>query len=279
MSGEMSEMAARVAADLERIRRDRPLVHCITNSVTVNFVANGLLALGASPVMAHAPEEVEEMVDNADGLVLNMGTPSPVTVQAMERAARRAARRGIPAVFDPVGVGATAFRTASAHTLMATGGVTAVRGNASEIRALQGAAGSSCGVDASHTVAEAAEGVVEAARRLGVVLCITGPTDRVSDGRRRFRVEEGDPMMARVTGMGCLATAVIAAFLTVDEDPAAAAAAALALFGWVGRKAAETAAGPGSFAVRFIDALHGLEPAEAAAGCRCREETGDGKWR
>lgn len=274
----MLNMAERAAENLNRIRQDRPLIHCITNRVTVNFVANGLLALGASPVMAHAMEEVGEMVDHADGLVLNIGTPCPATVDAMVRAGERAAGRGIPAVFDPVGVGATAFRTASAHRIMAAGGVTAVRGNASEIRTLQGAHGGIRGVDAAHSVAEATGGLDAAARRLKSILCVTGPEDRVSDGRRRFQVLNGHPMMTKVTGMGCAATAVMAAFLAVADEPVAAAAAALAVFGLAGETAGETAAGPGSFGIRFLDALHGLEPADAAAGCRIREEKREGSW-
>ncbi len=275
----MRQLAERAAENLERIRQDRPLIHCITNPVTVNFVANGLLALGASPVMAPAVEEVEEMVDHAAGLMLNIGTPCPATVDAMVRAAERAARRGIPVVFDPVGVGSTGYRTASARTILSTGGVTAVRGNASEVRGLGGAPGSAKGVDASHSVADAAGGLADAARRLGAVLCVTGPTDLVSDGRRRFRVENGHPLMARVTGMGCAATAVMAAFLAVDDDGAAAAAGALALFGLAGETAAETAAGPGSFTIGFLDALHGLESADIPARCRIREEKGETPWR
>lgn len=268
-------MAERAAENLGRIRRDRPLIHCITNAVTVNFVANGLLALGPSPVMAHAEEEVAEMVNHAAGLVLNIGTPSPATVAAMVRAAERAARRGIPVVFDPVGVGSTGFRTASARSIMESGGVTVVRGNASEIRALTGASGSARGVDASHSVADAEAGLDEAARRLGAVLCVTGPKDLVCDGRRGFEVANGHPMMARVTGMGCLVTAVIAAFLAVDDDPVAAAAVALAFFGLAGEAAAVRAEGPGGFAVGFLDALYGLEPADVAAGCRIGNPTGE----
>lgn len=275
----MEHLAERAADCLERIRRDRPLIHCITNPVTVNFVANGLLALGASPVMAPSLEEVEEMVDHAAGLMLNIGTPCPASVEAMARAAARAAKRPIPVVFDPVGVGATSFRTASAKTVMGAGGVTAVRGNASEIFALQGAAGSAKGVDASHSVADAAGGIGDAARRMGTVLCVTGPEDRVSDGRRRFRVANGHPLMARVTGMGCAATAVMAAVLAVEDDPAAGAAVALSLFGLAGEMAGETASGPGGFSVAFLDALYGMGPADVAARCRIHEEREEDPWR
>jgi hydroxyethylthiazole kinase len=274
----MEHLAEQAAHRIARLRRERPLIHCITNPVTVNFVANGLLALGASPVMASAVEEVGEMVAHAAGLMLNIGTPCPAGVAAMVRAAERAAQRGIPVVFDPVGVGSTGFRTASARSIMETGGVTAVRGNASEIRVLEGASGWVRGVDASHSVTDVEGGLDEAARRLGAVLCVTGPEDLVSDGRRRFRVGNGDPLMARVTGMGCAATAVMAAFLAVDDDPAAAAAGALAIFGLAGEMAALTASGPGGFAVGFLDALHGMAPADVAARCRIREEKEERTW-
>lgn len=243
------------------------MIHCIANRVTVNFVANTLLALGALPAMAHAVEEVEDMVDAATGLSINMGTPCPEMIAAMVQAAKRAAFREIPVAFDPVGVGATGFRTASAQSIMATGAVTAVRGNASEIRNLYGEAGLIKGVDTVHSVDEVAPGLDAAARHKGAVLCVTGAQDLISNGNQRFWVKNGHPLMSRVTGMGCAATAVIAAFLAVDDDPAEAAAAALAVFGLAGEMAGKTAKGPGSFSVAFIDALYTMKTSDILVRC------------
>lgn len=263
----MEHPAARAGGLLAAVRRRAPLVHAITNFVSAPLTANALLALGAAPVMAHAVEEVEEMAGRADALVLNLGTPGPATLEAMRLASRRAAARGIPVVLDPVGAGATAFRSRAARRLLAESRPRAVRGNASEILALVDSGGAR-GVDAQNEVEEACA----AAQRLaggGIsVVAVTGAVDFVTDGRRAVRVGNGHPLLARVTGTGCVATALVAAFLAVEADALLAAAAALACLGVAGEQAAAKAHGPGTFAAFLLDALHGLGPEEIAGRAR-----------
>jgi hydroxyethylthiazole kinase len=257
-------LAEAAAADLEAVRRRAPLVHNITNFVVMNLTANVLLALGAAPVMAHAPEEVEEMVGLAQALVLNIGTLSAEWVGSMETAARTARGRALPIVLDPVGAGATRYRTESCRRLMAAAPPTIVRGNASEILALDGAAGAAGatrGVDSTAGSHDARDAAGRLARRLGGAVCVSGPVDFIlghgaGDG---FRVLNGDPWMARVTGLGCSATAVVAAFAAVNSDPVLAATHGMAILGIAGELARERAAGPGSFAVALLDALAGLD--------------------
>jgi hydroxyethylthiazole kinase len=250
---------------LGRLRRSRPLVHNITNYVVMNFTANALLSLGASPVMAHAREEVEEMVSMAGALVLNIGTLSREWIDSMHAAGIRAGKMNIPVVLDPVGAGATGLRTRTAREFLDQGFVSLVRGNASEIMALGGTSGTR-GVDTAHSVLEAAETARELASELGTVLAITGPTDIVTDGERTFRVGNGHPLMSRVTGTGCAASAVCAALSALEKDGGLAAASALALVGAAGEQAGRSASGPGSFQAAFLDALYTITPEELAAG-------------
>ena len=263
--------AARAADNLEKIRETRPLVHNVTNFVVMNFTANVLLAAGASPVMAHAENEVEEMVSFAKALVLNIGTLDDAWIASMLKAGRKASALGVPIILDPVGAGATKLRTETAKRILAETKVTLVRGNASEILALGGAASKGKGVDAADTVDAAAERAVALAQELGVPVAITGPVDFITDGKRIVRVANGHPLMGCVTGTGCGATAIIGAFAGVDADPVSAAATALAYYGLAGECAADGAAGPGSFMIRFLDALHSLTPDEVRRGCKIRE--------
>jgi len=242
--------------DVERIRLEAPLVHNITNFVVMNTTANALLAIGASPVMAHAVEEVEEMASLARALVLNIGTLSGEWVEAMLKAARSAARCGIPVVLDPVGAGATRVRTQTAGRRLEEAAPAIIRGNASEIRALGGEGGLTKGVDSTHTSGEA----LLAARRLAEarqsVVVVSGATDVIVSGPHVLRVHNGHPMMTRVTGLGCIATALIGAFAAVNQSGLQAAAHAMAVMGIAGEMAAEGATGPGSFQPRFLDALY-----------------------
>jgi hydroxyethylthiazole kinase len=263
--------AARTAENLAEIRNRRPLVHNITNFVVMNYTANVLLATGASPVMAHAAGEVEEMVGLAQSLVLNIGTLADHWVEAMLLAGKRATERKIPIVLDPVGAGATALRTTTARRLLAETGVSVVRGNPSEILALGDREGGGRGVDALHGVDEAVEVAGRLAASLGTTLAVTGPVDLVTDGTRVLRVANGHPLMPYVTGTGCSATAIIGAFLAVDPDPLSAAATALAFFGIAGEMAGEKAAGPGSLMIGMLDALYRLSPEEVAGRCRISE--------
>ena len=263
----MNDLALKAAENLSKIRESNPLVHNITNYVVMNYTANALLSLGASPVMAHAENEVEEMASFAGALVLNIGTLSDPWIRAMISAGAKARSLGTPVILDPVGSGATALRTRTATRLIREAGVTLIRGNASEILSLQQAGSRTRGVDAVDTVEEAATMTSALATELGATIAITGPEDIVTDGARTAKIRGGHPLMARVTGTGCTATAITGAFAAVDPDPFTAACSALAFFGMAGQKAAEKASAPGSFMIALLDALYTLTPEELHTGC------------
>jgi hydroxyethylthiazole kinase len=264
----MFDYAQRAALNLDSLRKRNPLIHNITNFVVMNYTANALLAMGASPVMAHAPNEVEEMVGLAGALVLNIGTLSDEWVGSMLTAGKAAAARGLPVVLDPVGSGATALRTRSARRIIADVRPAVIRGNASEVLSLRDASSKTKGVDALHSVDDAARTAGALARELNATLAITGPVDLVTDGQRTARVSNGHALMGCVTGTGCTATAAIGAFMAVDPDPLGAAATALAYFGLAGEVAARTASAPGSFMIRLLDALYTITPEQLQEGCR-----------
>jgi hydroxyethylthiazole kinase len=264
----MSELSEKTAENLMKIRESKPLIHNITNFVVMHYTANVLLACGASPVMAHAHNEVEEMVEHAGALVLNIGTLTDSWVTTMIKAGRRASDLGKPIVLDPVGAGATPLRTNAARAILFQTWVSVVRGNASEILSLSGHDSRTKGVDSIHTVDDAAHEANTLARELGTTLAVTGPVDLVTDGRRTFMIEGGHPLMPFVTGTGCSATALVGAFLAVDKDPVSAATTALAFFGIAGEKAGAKAEGPGNFMMHLLDALYMLSPEEVEARCR-----------
>ncbi len=255
-----SKWVETTARRLDDIRVRRPLVHNITNYVVMNSTANALLALGASPVMAHAVEEVEEMAALAGALVINIGTLSAPWIEAMFRAGRAARARKAPIVLDPVGAGATRLRTDTAWRLLDELRPAVVRGNASEILVLCGAGGGARGVDAAHTVDEARAAAADFAARLGVTVAVTGAEDYVTDGSREARISNGHPLMSRVTGTGCAATAVTGAFCAVEPDAFSAAVAALVVFGIAGELAARDRPRPGTYQVRLLDALDEITP-------------------
>ncbi len=264
----MLQLAEIAAENLEKVRADKPLIHNITNFVVMNSTANVLLAAGASPVMAHAENEVEEMAGFAGALVLNIGTLTDIWSESMIKAGRKCSELGTPIILDPVGSGATALRTSTAKRIIEETSVSVIRGNASEILSLRDEQSKTRGVDSLHTVDEAAEAAAILAKELGTTLAITGPIDLVTDGQRVIRVANGHSLMPYVTGTGCAATALIGAFTAVDKDPVTATATALAYFGLAGEVAGKTAKGPGSFMVALLDALYTLTPADLRAGCR-----------
>ena len=248
------------AASLRLLRERRPLVHQITNYVVMNETANATLALGALPVMAHAEQEVEEMAAAASALVINIGTLSDHWVAAMLRAGEAANAAGVPIVLDPVGAGATRYRTETSRRLLEALDVAVVRGNAAEIATLAGRSGEIRGVEAVGEQTAGAELALAAASHLGVVAAVTGPVDHVSDGERVVEVGNGHELLATVTGTGCMATAVTGCFLGVAPDrPLEAAVDALVAFGVAGELAAEEAKGPGSFHAALYDALYRLD--------------------
>jgi hydroxyethylthiazole kinase len=244
------------------LRERKPLVHQITNYVVMNETANATLALGALPVMAHAREEVEEMVALAGALVLNIGTLSPHWVEAMLAAGNAASAAGTPIVLDPVGAGATRYRTDTAKRILSEVDVTVLRGNQGEIATLVGVVAEVRGVESIDAGDEPAELARLAARNLGVVASVTGVVDHVSDGDRSYAVANGHELLASVTGTGCMSSAITGCFLAAKPaEPVEAAAEALAAFGVAGEDAARDAKGPGSFHVGLYDALAALDPA------------------
>ncbi|MBK8793798.1 MAG: hydroxyethylthiazole kinase [Holophaga sp.] len=247
---------------IERIRDVSPVIHNITNYVVMNTTANALLALGASPVMAHAEEEVVDMVQIASALVINLGTLSKTWVAAMFTAAAQAAKQGIPIVLDPVGAGASQYRTDTARELVSATPPTIIRGNASEIMALCGEQIRTKGVDSTEKSRDAVTAAQTLHASLGSVVCVSGETDYIVGGQKTFRVRNGHPLMTRVTGLGCTATALCGAFAAVTPDPAKAAAQAMTVMGIAGEIAAEMAVGPGTLQVHFLDALYRLTKAE-----------------
>lgn len=262
--------AANVWQDVLAIRKQSPVVHNITNYVVMNSTANALLALGASPVMAHAEEEMEDMVGIASALVLNLGTLSARWIAAMRLAAETAARKGIPIVLDPVGAGATRLRTETAHALLRLAPLAVVRGNASEILALFGADAAARGVDSQHGSEAAVEAARALSRQYGSTVCISGATDFIVRGDHLLQVGNGHAMMTRVTGLGCTASALTGAFCAVNPDPFAASAHAMAVMGVAGEIAATAAAGPGSLQLRFLDTLYQLRETDLTERLRMK---------
>lgn len=264
----MGTLAEAAGTLLEQTRRVRPLVHHITNLVTANDVANATLAAGGSPVMAHALEEVAEMTASAAVLVLNLGTLTPQRVESMLAAGRRARERGTPIVLDPVGAGATRFRTESAMRLLRELRPVVVRGNLGELASLTGGGGVVRGVESVGAPVAPQEVVQMLARAYGCVAAVTGPRDWIGDGARTLAVDNGHPMLTAITGSGCMATAVVGCFLAVGDDPLVAAAAGLAYFGCAGERAAGVATGPGSFRVHLLDHLALLDGPHLATAAR-----------
>jgi hydroxyethylthiazole kinase len=247
--------------DLRELRERKPLIHQITNYVVMNETANATLALGALPVMAHAREEVEEMARVAGALVLNIGTLSQPWIEAMLLAAKAANAAGAPVVLDPVGAGATTFRTETAKRILAEADIAVVRGNAAEVATLAGREAEIRGVESIGAAESGTELARAAAHELGCVVAGTGPVDHVSDGERSVAVANGHELLGTVSGTGCMATAVTGSFLAVAADrPLEAAAEALVAFGVAGEDAARDAKGPGTFHAALYDALYHLDP-------------------
>ncbi len=266
--------ASYTSRSLEAIRQSAPLVHNITNFVVMNSSANTLLALGASPVMAHCRAEVEEMVSFASALVLNIGTLQEDWVESMIWAARAANLKGIPVILDPVGAGATRLRTESAKRIVAECAITVLRGNASEIFSLGSGEVRTRGVDSSLVFTDdMVEAAVIMSREMNCVVAISGPEDCITDGKRVFRVSNGHPLMTKVTGMGCGLSAVAGAFCAVDPaDPAKATAAAFGLYGLCGDLAIGISDRPASFSTAFTDQLYAIGDRQIRDSLRVREE-------
>lgn len=247
-----------LSAAIEAVSAKSPLVHNITNFVVMNNTANALLAVGASPVMAHWTDEMAEMTAIANALVINIGTLDGNWVEAMITAGKAANRRGIPVVLDPVGAGATSQRTAAALNIINQCHPTIIRGNASEIMALVDAGIKSKGVDSSASSHDALEAAKQLASDTNAVVVISGAIDYITNGTDVHTVEGGHHIMTAVTGMGCTATAIVGAFAAVEPNPMIAATAAMAVMSLAGERAAAYSQGNGSMQVNFLDELFNL---------------------
>jgi hydroxyethylthiazole kinase len=257
-----------IADALDAVRMQQPLVHNITNYVVMNSTANALLAIGASPIMAHAIEEVEDLVAISNALVLNIGTLSHAWTEAMLLAGMRARENGLPVVLDPVGAGASRFRTETARNLVSQVRPTILRGNASEILALGDEADGARGVDAQHTVDQARLTAVRLARTFNLTVSVSGAEDYVTNGRIECRIRNGHPLMSRITGSGCTASAITGAFAAVASEPILAAASALVVLGLAGEWAAQQTTRPGSYAIALIDGLDAVTSEDVRTGAR-----------
>jgi hydroxyethylthiazole kinase len=238
------------------IRIKSPLVHNITNYVVMNPTANALLAVGASPVMAHAIEEIEDIVTISSSLVINMGTLSEKWIDSMLLAVKKAKEINTPFVFDPVGAGASKYRTETALKIMATATPDVIRGNASEIMVLAQQAISTKGVDSTMLSEDAVSGAVELSKKLNNTVVVSGEVDYIITGDKISTISNGSNLMPKVTGMGCSATSIIGACIAIESDIHLACTTAMAIMGIAGDMAAELSKGPGSFQVNFLDSLY-----------------------
>lgn len=242
---------------LEKVRSTHPLVHNITNVVVTNFTANGLYALDASPVMAFSKREVADMAKIAGALVLNIGTLTEEVVEAMILAGKSANEHGVPVIFDPVGAGATPYRTESARKILKSVKVSMIRGNAAEIANVIGEEWTIKGVDAGESVGDPLPLAQKAADSLNTNITITGKDDIITNGKETYVVHNGHPILTKVTGTGCLLTSVIGAFSAVEKNSLKAAAAAVVTYGVAAEMAFKIAGnkGPGSFQIEFLNHL------------------------
>lgn len=247
---------------LARIRREEPLIHQITNVVAANLTANVTLAVGALPVMAMSRLEVIEVSSKSRALVLNMGTPTAESIDSMVLAGKAANKAGVPVVLDPVGAGFTRLRAESLESILEQVSIAVIRANASEVAALCGLAGASRGVAAGSVEVLPADLAVTASRRLNACVAVTGPVDYVTDGTLIAEIQNGHPLMSRITGSGCAATALVAAFASVWPDWLLAAAHALVFCGVAAEKAAALCRGPASFQTNWLDSMYCVSPHE-----------------
>ncbi len=257
-------MQKEVMETLQAMRDKKPLVHCITNLVVMQVNANVLLAGGASPLMAHAQEELDDIVKIINALVLNIGTLDKHTIASMNVAGDFANKYKKPVVLDPVGAGASRLRTETALSILRTVKPCIVRGNGSEIMALAGELGETKGVDSTKGSLEVMEQAKRLALNFHTVVSVSGETDMITDGTKTAYVRGGNPLMTLVTGIGCSATAMTGACMAVAKSPFVGAVSAMALFASAGEKAGRKCQGPGSFLSYFIDELYNADYADAA---------------
>ncbi|MDR2867023.1 MAG: hydroxyethylthiazole kinase [Methanomassiliicoccaceae archaeon] len=240
---------------MKRVRETRPLVHQITNNVTVNDCANITLCAGGSPVMSDSADDVEDMVKLASSLVLNIGTLNDEIVRAMIIAGKAANELGKPVILDPVGAGATGYRMRTIDRLLSEIRISIIKGNAGEIGALAGAGGKVRGVDSGGLDGDPVEACIALSKRTGATVVMTGAVDIITDGRRVAAVNNGHEMMSSISGTGCMSAAVIGCYAACTDDMLTASAAALAVFCIAGNKAAKRSRGPGTFIMNLKDEM------------------------
>ena len=274
--------ANELATALENVRTSTPLVHCITNYVTVNDCANALLACGGSPIMSDEPEDVVDITTICGGLVLNIGTLNKQTIAGMRAAGKRASELGHPIVLDPVGAGASTLRTATASEILDTMDVAVIRGNMSEIKAVAGASAATRGVDVNpddvvtdENLAASAAFAKELAKKTGAIIAITGAIDIVANDERAFAIRNGNAIMGKITGAGCMLSCLVGAYSVANkENMLEGVVAAIAGVGLCGQIAAERmteADGNGSFRTYLLDAMYNLDAATLADGALVQE--------
>jgi|UniRef100_A0A7V6A1M1 hydroxyethylthiazole kinase len=257
----MTEQNLNVFELLTKVRTAQPVVHHLTNWVTIYDCANVVKVLGASPVMAHAPEEVADMVQLASSLVLNIGTLTVPMVEAMKVAARAANSRGIPVVLDVCGAGATPLRDQKSLELIDEVRIDIIKGNASEVARVSGETVRTKGVDASDVALDLAQVAGNLARSRRATVVITGKTDIVADHDKLYYISNGHPLMGRVVGTGCMAASIIGTFAAICSNLAEAAAAALVTFGVAAEAAAPMSQGPATFKEKLFDCLYNMDAA------------------
>lgn len=273
--------ASSLSASLESVKNATPLVHCITNAVTIESCADAVLAIGGSPIMSDEPKDVEDIVSICGALVLNIGTLNERSIEGMKRAGRRAAELGLPIVLDPVGAGASALRTETASMLLDELPIALVKGNMSEVKALAGSAGATKGVDVNpedivtEDAVESAAAFAQAfAAKAGCAVAITGPVDIVADQARAFAVYNGTPLQGCITGCGCVLAAMCGAYAACADDLLESALAAVVHMGLAGEMAEGALAageGTGMFRVRLMDALSLMDSDSLVEGARVKE--------
>ena len=244
---------------LEKVRADKPVVHHLTNWVTIYDCANIVKVMGGSPVMAHAKEEVAEMAKIASSLVLNIGTLTPEFVAAMKIAAKSANKKGIPVILDVCGAGATQLRDRKALELLNETKINIIKGNVSEIARVSGEKVMTKGVDAGHVSKNMIEIAQNLSRRRNCTVVVTGKEDIVTDGRKLYIIKNGHPMMTHVVGTGCMAASCIGTFAAVEDDFTLAAACALICFEIAAECAAKSSGGPGTFKEKIFDCIFNLD--------------------
>ena len=251
-------MLDQIWENIQRVKAESPLVHNITNAVVMNNTANALLAAGASPIMAHALEEIDEMVALCRATVINIGTLDRFTVESMKAAIRRANEEGHPVVLDPEGAGATSIRNQTFRVILVAGTTTFIRGNASEIMTMAGLSTQSKGVDSSESSLNSLDAAKALSQRVGCIVCVSGETDLVVEGDRVVYLHNGSPMMEKVTGLGCTASAILGAFAAVVKNPFMAAVSATSFMGVCGEIAVGISQGPGTLQLHLNDVMYNL---------------------